>query len=36
VSSARVALMLHRRGFTRVRPLLGGFDGWRDAMLPLV
>ena len=24
VSSARVALLLHRKGFTRVRPLLGG------------
>jgi rhodanese-related sulfurtransferase len=26
-----VALMLARRGITRVRPLLGGLDGWRDA-----
>jgi rhodanese-related sulfurtransferase len=31
-----VALQLRRRGITRVRPLLGGFDGWRAAGLPLV
>ena len=29
VSSARVALSLHRKGITRVRPLLGGIDEWR-------
>jgi rhodanese-related sulfurtransferase len=30
-----VALLLTRRGITRVRPLLGGLDGWREAGLPL-
>ena len=30
VSSARVALLLHRKGITRVRPLLGGIDAWRE------
>jgi rhodanese-related sulfurtransferase/biotin carboxyl carrier protein len=35
VSSARVALMLQRRGFTRVRPLLGGIDAWREQKYPL-
>ncbi|SPE59507.1 Rhodanese domain protein [Verrucomicrobia bacterium] len=30
VSSARVALRLQRKGFTRVRPLLGGIDAWRE------
>jgi rhodanese-related sulfurtransferase len=30
-----VALLLIRRGITRVRPLLGGLDGWRRAGLPL-
>ena len=35
VSSARVALQLHRKGITRVRPLLGGIDAWRDRNYPL-
>jgi membrane protein DedA with SNARE-associated domain/rhodanese-related sulfurtransferase len=35
VSSARVALLLHRRGVTRVRPLLGGIDAWRELKYPL-
>jgi rhodanese-related sulfurtransferase len=34
VSSARVALQLQRKGFTRVRPLLGGLDAWREQNLP--
>lgn len=34
VSSARVALVLHRRGFSRVRPLLGGIDAWRERNYP--
>ena len=34
VSSARVALRLHRKGFTRVRPLLGGIDAWRERQYP--
>src|SRR5206468_3779707 len=35
VSSARVALLLHRKGFSRVRPLLGGIDAWRERNYPL-
>lgn len=35
VSAARVALQLQRKGFTRVRPLLGGFDAWREHNYPL-
>jgi membrane protein DedA with SNARE-associated domain len=35
VSSARVALLLHRKGVTRVRPLLGGIDAWRELDYPL-
>jgi rhodanese-related sulfurtransferase len=34
VSSARVALLLRRRGILRVRPLLGGFDAWRERNYP--
>lgn len=34
-TSARVALRLHRRGFTRVRPLLGGIDAWRKQDYPM-
>jgi membrane protein DedA with SNARE-associated domain/rhodanese-related sulfurtransferase len=35
VTSARVALLLRRKGFTRVRPLLGGIDAWREQNYPL-
>ncbi|HEV7926535.1 MAG TPA: DedA family protein/thiosulfate sulfurtransferase GlpE [Verrucomicrobiae bacterium] len=35
VSSARVALLLHRKGITRVRPLLGGIDAWRERNYPV-
>jgi membrane protein DedA with SNARE-associated domain/rhodanese-related sulfurtransferase len=35
VSSARVALLLRRKGFTRVRPLRGGIDAWRAGNHPL-
>jgi membrane protein DedA with SNARE-associated domain/rhodanese-related sulfurtransferase len=34
-TSARVALQLHKLGITRVRPLRGGFDGWKQAGYPL-
>jgi membrane protein DedA with SNARE-associated domain/rhodanese-related sulfurtransferase len=34
VSSARAALLLRRKGFTRVRPLLGGIDAWRANNYP--
>ncbi|HWD21473.1 MAG TPA: DedA family protein/thiosulfate sulfurtransferase GlpE [Verrucomicrobiae bacterium] len=35
ITSARVALLLRRNGFTRVRPLLGGIDAWRAENYPL-
>jgi membrane protein DedA with SNARE-associated domain/rhodanese-related sulfurtransferase len=35
VSSARLALRLQRKGFSRVRPLLGGIDAWRDQNYPM-
>jgi membrane protein DedA with SNARE-associated domain/rhodanese-related sulfurtransferase len=34
VTSARIALFLHRKGITRVRPLLGGIDAWRERGYP--
>jgi len=34
VSSARVALALRRNGISRVRPLLGGIDAWRERNYP--
>jgi rhodanese-related sulfurtransferase len=34
VTSARIALSLQRKGFTRVRPLLGGIDAWRRNKYP--
>jgi membrane protein DedA with SNARE-associated domain len=34
VTSARVALLLHRNGILRVRPLLGGIDAWRERNYP--
>lgn len=33
-TSARAALRLHRRGITRVRPLLGGFQKWDELKFP--
>jgi membrane protein DedA with SNARE-associated domain/rhodanese-related sulfurtransferase len=33
-SSARLALKLQRIGFTRIRPLLGGIDAWREQNHP--
>ena len=35
-TSGKVALQLHRFGINRVRPLRGGFEGWRNAGLPLI
>jgi membrane protein DedA with SNARE-associated domain/rhodanese-related sulfurtransferase len=35
VSSARMALLLHRKGMLRVRPLLGGIDAWRERNYPM-
>ncbi len=34
-TSAKVALSLHKLGIYRVRPLRGGFDGWKNAGYPL-
>ena len=34
-SSARAARVLHRKGFTRVRPLKGGLDAWKAMNYPL-
>ena len=36
VTSARMALLLHKRGITRVRPLGGGINAWRKRNYPLV
>jgi membrane protein DedA with SNARE-associated domain/rhodanese-related sulfurtransferase len=35
-TSAKLALQLHKVGVYRVRPLRGGFDGWKEAGYPLV
>jgi membrane protein DedA with SNARE-associated domain/rhodanese-related sulfurtransferase len=35
VTSARVALALQKRGFTRIRPLKGGIDAWRENKYPV-
>lgn len=35
-TSAKVAMQLHKLGITRVRPLRGGFDGWKQAGYPLL
>jgi membrane protein DedA with SNARE-associated domain/rhodanese-related sulfurtransferase len=35
VTAARVALLLQRNGFKQVRPLLGGYDAWRDGKHPM-
>jgi membrane protein DedA with SNARE-associated domain/rhodanese-related sulfurtransferase len=34
-TAAKVALLLQRKGFTRVRPLLGGIAAWRAENYPL-
>jgi membrane protein DedA with SNARE-associated domain/rhodanese-related sulfurtransferase len=34
-TSAKVAMQLHRLGVYRVRPLRGGFDGWKALGFPL-
>lgn len=35
ITSARVALLLRRKGITRVRPLLGGIQAWRAGNHPV-
>jgi rhodanese-related sulfurtransferase len=34
ITAAKVALLLQRKGIARVRPLLGGIDGWRERNYP--
>lgn len=34
-TSAHMALELHRHGITKVRPLQGGFEAWREAGFPV-
>jgi len=34
ITSARVALKLHHKGISRVRPLLGGIEAWRERNYP--
>ena len=34
-AAASLAIQLRQRGLTRVRPLLGGLDGWRARGYPL-
>jgi rhodanese-related sulfurtransferase len=31
-----VALLLRKKGITRIRPLQGGLDAWRERGYPLV
>ncbi len=35
-TSGKVAMQLHKMGISRVRPLRGGFDGWKVAGFPLI
>lgn len=35
-TSAKVALTMRRFGIERIRPLRGGFDGWKQEGYPLV
>jgi rhodanese-related sulfurtransferase len=34
-TAAKMALMLKRRGISRVRPLAGGIDAWREQNYPV-
>jgi membrane protein DedA with SNARE-associated domain/rhodanese-related sulfurtransferase len=35
-TSARAALLLRKRGIERIRPLAGGYHGWRDRGYPMM
>jgi rhodanese-related sulfurtransferase len=35
VTAARLALLLRSKGITRIRPLSGGYEGWRSRGYPL-
>jgi len=34
-TSARVALLLRKRGVSRIRPLAGGFEAWQERRFPV-
>ena len=34
-TAAKMALMLRSKGVTKVRPLVGGIDAWREKAFPL-
>ena len=36
VTAARLALLLRSKGITQIRPLAGGYEGWRSRGFPLV
>jgi len=36
VTAARLALLLRSKGITRIRPLAGGYEGWRSRGFPLI
>ena len=36
VTAARLALLLRSKGITQIRPLAGGYEGWRNRGFPLV
>jgi 3-mercaptopyruvate sulfurtransferase SseA len=35
VTAARLALLLRSKGITRIRPLSGGYEGWRSRGFPM-
>jgi membrane protein DedA with SNARE-associated domain/rhodanese-related sulfurtransferase len=35
VTAARLALLLRNKGITRIRPLAGGYEGWRSRGFPM-
>jgi rhodanese-related sulfurtransferase len=35
VTAARLALLLRSKGITRIRPLAGGYEGWRSRGFPM-
>jgi rhodanese-related sulfurtransferase len=36
VTAARLALLLRSKGITQIRPLAGGYEGWRSRGFPLM
>lgn len=36
VTAARLALLLRSKGITQIRPLAGGYEGWRSRGFPLI